>query len=70
MQIDISKQIRDLRTHLEINKRTILSAKFGDGKTTFLQEFFNQYEEELFAITIRPVNYSIASNEDVFEYIK
>lgn len=70
MQIDISKQITALRAHLENNKRTILSAQFGDGKTTFLKEFFKRYEDELFAITIRPVNYSIAKNEDIFEYIK
>ncbi len=50
----------------------ILSAKFGDGKSFFLQkiredvETFKEYE----FITLYPVNYVVAPNEDIFEYIK
>lgn len=69
-RIDIDKELRSFRVHLELNKRTILSAKFGDGKTTFLDEFRQKYNDELFVVTIRPVNYSVAKNEDIFEYIK
>lgn len=59
------------------NERIIFSGRFGTGKTTFLNEFFlednqrDHYRKVPFkAVRIYPVNYSIASNEDIFEYIK
>lgn len=70
---------RKFKTHLAIpnNNRIILSGRFGHGKTTFLQEFFNKenqlenYRKTKYnIITIYPVNYSVASNEDIFKYIK
>ncbi|UBM62793.1 hypothetical protein LA303_02150 [Candidatus Sulfidibacterium hydrothermale] len=69
--IDISKQKDKFKSHLglEQNDRTIFSAKFGDGKTTFLRKFFEN-NVEYNAIHIYPVNYSVASNEDIFELIK
>ncbi|XZF13555.1 P-loop NTPase fold protein [Chitinophagaceae bacterium MMS25-I14] len=54
---------------LENNDRIIFSGKFGMGKTTFLQEFFKN-EKKYKVIKLFPVNYSIASNEDIFRYIK
>jgi hypothetical protein len=56
--------------HLSINERTILSAKFGDGKTFFLDKFKEEYKEKYYFITLYPVNYSVAENADVFEYVK
>ena len=47
------------------NPRVVFSASFGDGKTTFLKEMGTA-----FAVTLHPVNYSVAKNEDVFEYVK
>jgi hypothetical protein len=69
--IDISKQKDVFKEHLglEQNERIIFSAKFGDGKTTFLREFFKN-NPEYNAIHLYPVNYSVASNEDIFELIK
>lgn len=62
---------------VEGNERIIFSGRFGTGKTTFLNEFFLEENQELHfkgirynAIKVYPVNYSIASNEDIFEYIK
>lgn len=60
------------------NERIVFSGRFGQGKTTFLTEFFKQEnQQELFqnekkynVIHLFPVNYSIASNEDIFKYIK
>ena len=70
---------KTFRQHLSIenNERIIFSGKFGHGKTTFLREFFND-ENQLHnfkakkynVISLFPVNYSIASNEDIFKYIK
>jgi len=69
--IDISKQKDKFKEHLDLeqNDRIIFSAKFGDGKTTFLRKFFEN-DTEYNAIHIYPVNYSVASNEDIFELIK
>lgn len=55
---------------LEGNLRTIFSGKFGSGKTTFLDHFFAQNKQDFVPVILHPVNYSIATNEDIFEYIK
>jgi len=60
---------------IENNDRIIFSGKFGHGKTTFLKEFFspdNQKTNDINynVISLYPVNYSIASTEDIFRYIK
>lgn len=69
--IPLDKEILRFRNHLDITPRVILSAKFGDGKTTFLKELKNHDVMKGYDIfTIHPVSYSVASNEDVFEYIK
>ena len=70
--VNISGKLNDFAQYLETTDRIILSAKFGDGKTYLLNELRkneamqNKYE----FFTIYPVNYSVAKNEDVFEYIK
>ena len=69
---ELNNKLNDFKNHLEHADRMILSAKFGDGKSFFLQkirddkERFSEYE----FITIYPVNYVVAQNEDIFEYIK
>lgn len=68
-QIDISSELSRLDVHLQNNPRTILSAKFGDGKTYFLKKYIAERGGTLF-ITLRPVNYVVLPNEDIFEYIK
>jgi hypothetical protein len=68
--IPIDKELSDFKSHLEINERTIFSAKFGDGKTFFLNEFKKLYKDDYYFITLYPINYSIADNQDIFEYIK
>lgn len=68
--IDISHELTRFQQHLENNKQTILSAKFGDGKTYFLNEYMNQHSDDTFFVVLRPVNYIVSPNEDIFEYIK
>ena len=69
---ELNNKLNEFKNHLEHADRMILSAKFGDGKSFFLQkvredtERFSDYE----FITIYPVNYIVSSNEDIFEYIK
>lgn len=70
--IDLKEKIRDFSQYLATTDRIILSAKFGDGKTFFLNQLRNDVElkGEYKFFTIYPVNYSVSKNEDVFEYIK
>lgn len=68
--IDISHELTRFQQHLENNRQTILSAKFGDGKTYFLKEYMKQHEKDTFFVVLHPVNYVVSPNEDIFEYIK
>ncbi|MBV5316145.1 MAG: hypothetical protein JZU47_22790 [Prolixibacteraceae bacterium] len=52
------------------NKRIIFSGPFGIGKTYFLDKFFKNRKPSYLPIFLRPVNYSLLSNEDVFRLIK
>lgn len=71
-KIDISGNLKKIAQYLEKTDRIILSAKFGDGKTYLLNELRNDavMKDKYEFFTIYPVNYSVAKNEDVFEYIK
>lgn len=69
--IQLNNEIAIFRNHLDITPRVIFSAKFGDGKTTFLKEFReNEKNNDYVFFTIHPINYPVASNDDIFEYIK
>ena len=70
--INISGKLNDFAQYLETTDRIILSAKFGDGKTYLLNELRKDeaMQDKYEFFTIYPVNYSVAKNEDVFEYIK
>lgn len=57
----------------ENESRIIFSARFGDGKSYFLNEFMKSYDEkknDYCFITLHPVNYVVEENRDVIEYIK
>lgn len=71
-KIDISGNLKKFAQYLEKTDRIILSAKFGDGKTYLLNKLRNDavMKDKYEFFTIYPVNYSVAKNEDVFEYIK
>lgn len=71
--IDISNNINDFKQVFESESRIIFSAKFGDGKSYFLNEFMKSYDEkknDYYFITLHPVNYVVEENRDVIEYIK
>lgn len=71
-EINLKEKIYDFSQYLATTDRIILSAKFGDGKTFFLNQLrsSNELNEDYKFFTIYPVNYSVSKNEDVFEYIK
>lgn len=70
--IPITDKLKEFYHHLSAANvdRTIFSAKFGDGKTEFLHQFKKEYRNEYTFYTLYPVNYQIAPNEQVMEYIK
>ena len=68
--IPIDSELTRFKEHLERNKRIVFSAKFGDGETYFLKSVRDKLKDEYHFITLYPVNYSVAENEDIFEYIK
>ena len=71
--IDIFQNIQDFKQVFENESRIIFSAKFGDGKSYFLNEFMKSYDEkknDYYFITLHPVNYVVEENRDVIEYIK
>lgn len=70
--IPIADKLKEFYHHLSAANvdRTIFSAKFGDGKTEFLHQFKKEYRNEYTFYTLYPVNYQIAPNEQVMEYIK
>lgn len=70
--IPINHRINDFKNHLHSHPRTLLSAKFGDGKSYFLNKFFsdNNIKSEYEFITIYPINYQVLENIDIFDILK
>lgn len=52
------------------NVKIFFSAPFGQGKSTFLEQYFSEREKDYRVFKLFPVNYSVANNADIFEYIK
>lgn len=73
MEISIDKEKKRFYQFIgeEGNNNIIFSGVFGIGKSYFLNKFFNEFhKDEYIGIFLSPVSYSVASNEDIFEYIK
>ena len=68
--IPIDNRITDFANHLNSHPRTILSAKYGDGKSFFLSRFIKEKKNRFVSIVIHPVNYQVMENKDIFELIK
>jgi hypothetical protein len=74
LEVKTDKVFLDFKNHFELegNKKILFSAKYGTGKSYFLNTFFSEekIKEKNNVITISPVNYSVSQNEDIFELIK
>ncbi len=73
MEISIKKEAQRFLDFIqeENNNNIIFSGIYGIGKSFFINDFFNnQHSEKYIPIFLTPVNYSVANNEDIFEYIK
>lgn len=70
--IPVDNAIDEFCAHLLSHSRTILSAKFGDGKSYFIQQLMqNEDANKMFTfIKLYPVNYQVADNKDIFELVK
>jgi hypothetical protein len=68
-KLDASTELFNKHLNIKGNKSLIFSGAFGTGKTYFLREYFEK-SDKFEAIHLYPVNYSVASNEDIFELIK
>lgn len=70
--IPVDRAIKEFREHLKCHPRTILSARYGDGKTYFLDSFRKDklVLKEFVFITLYPVNYQVLENHDIFDVIK
>lgn len=68
--IPIGNRITAFANHLNSHPRTILSARYGDGKTFFLSKFIKEKKSRFVSIVIHPVNYQVMENKDIFELIK
>lgn len=68
--IPMDDAIREFDKHLKSHPRTILSARFGDGKSCFLTAAERKLKKRYTFLKLYPVNYQVAENEDIFEYIK
>ena len=71
-EVPLPSVTEDFEKHIEIehNKRILFSAKFGAGKSTFLDKYFSEKAGDYMVLKLYPINYSVAANEDVFELIK
>lgn len=73
MEISIERESQRFLDFIqeENNNNIIFSGIYGIGKSFFINDFFNnQHSEKYIPIFLTPVNYSVANNEDIFEYIK
>lgn len=70
--VPVTPAIQEFREHLKCHPRTILSARYGDGKSFFLDAFIKDKDvkKEFKFITIYPVNYQVLENQDIFDVIK
>lgn len=68
--IPMDDAIDNFRRHLDSHPRVILSAKYGDGKSFFLAEAEEKLQDSYTFLNLYPVNYQVAGNDDIFEYIK
>lgn len=70
--IPIDKSVKEFLHHLASHPRTILSARYGDGKSYFLSQVIKSQEtiQKFVFLTIYPVNYQVVENKDIFESVK
>lgn len=71
-KIKKSEIVENFKSHLNIdfNNRILFSAPFGAGKSTFLNDFFDEKHRDYAVVKLYPVNYAVSSDDNIFELIK
>lgn len=70
IEIPLNVKLNDFEIYLAAHDRCIFSSKFGNGKSYFLNKFIQHGDSKYLFIPIYPINYQIADNKDILEYIK
>jgi hypothetical protein len=74
LDVSTDEVFNDFKKHFDFipNEKIIFSAKYGMGKSFFLNKFFENEDvkNRYSIITLSPINYSVSNNEDIFELIK
>lgn len=70
--IPVDSAIQEFRDHLKCHPRSVLSARYGDGKSYFIDAFMKDstVKKEFQILKIYPVNYQVLENRDIFDIIK
>lgn len=70
--VDLVNPFKQFQSEFEDvkNVKILFSAPFGQGKTTFLNYYFNNHKDTYEVFRLYPVNYAISHNDDIFKYIK
>ena len=70
--VPVTPAIQEFKEHLLCHPRTILSARYGDGKSFFLNAFKadKSIKRTFKFITLYPVNYQVLDNQDIFDVMK
>lgn len=70
--VDIKNPFESFGSHIDLmdNAKILFSAPYGQGKSIFLNYFFEEHSSLYEVFKVFPVNYAISHNEDVFKYIK
>lgn len=68
--ISIDEDLDKFKAYLDAHSRCIFSAKFGNGKSYFINRFMEKHADDYLFIPIYPVNYQVMDNKDIFELIK
>ena len=70
--MNITKKLTAFYQHLNAAdvSRTIFSVKLGEGKNEFIDKFKEKYNDRYTFYTLSPINYEVAANEQIVEYVK
>ena len=65
--IPVDNYVKEFLHHLDSHPRTILSARYGDGKSYFLSEVIKSQHslQNYVFLTVYPVNYQVIDNKDI-----
>ena len=71
-RVDLKNPFEEFSDHIKLkdNVKILFSGPFGQGKTTFLNHYFEKNEIKYEVFKLYPVNYAVSHNEDIFKYIK